>query len=104
MERHGFVMRLFPGKEAEYKSRHDAIWPALEDLLKNHGISDYTIFLQPSSGLLFATYQVKDTAKLAHLKDTPIMRKWWHYMKDLMETYPDESPISDPLQQVFYMR
>lgn len=103
MERLGFVMQLLPGKEAEYESCHDAIWPELQSLLKSHGITDYTIFLQPSSGLLFATYLAEDRALLDQLKDAPVMKKWWHYMKDLMETYPDESPVSDPLQQVFYM-
>ncbi|MGB9142439.1 MAG: L-rhamnose mutarotase, partial [Aestuariivirga sp.] len=40
-------MFLKPGMEAEYKRRHDEIWPELLDLLHAAGISEYSIYLDP---------------------------------------------------------
>lgn len=45
MHRVAFKMQLLAGYAAEYKKRHDALWPELQSLLKDAGISDYSIFL-----------------------------------------------------------
>jgi len=54
MEQIAFTMQLKPGQAAEYERRHDAIWPELVELLKQAGISDYSIFLDETTGTLFA--------------------------------------------------
>lgn len=103
MERLAFTMKLFPGQVEEYKRRHDAIWPALKYLLKDSGIKDYSIFLDEASLTLFGVMKVEDPAVLAPLRDHPVMREWWAYMKDIMETNADESPVQIALREVFYM-
>jgi L-rhamnose mutarotase len=96
-------MQLIPGHEAEYRRRHDAIWPELVDLLHKAGISDYSIFLDEATGALFGYLVSTDTAKMDSLPSEPVMKKWWAYMKDLMEVNPDDSPLSVPLKEVFHM-
>lgn len=96
-------MKLFPGQEAEYKKRHDAIWPELSALLKNAGISRYSIFLDPETLTLFGVLVTDNPAALDDLPRHAIMKKWWTYMKDIMESNPDHSPVSLPLQEVFYL-
>lgn len=103
MPRLAFKMQLFPGMEAEYKRRHDEIWPELATLLKQTGISHYSIFLDEETLTLFGVYEAENPEALAKLPEQPIMRKWWHYMGDIMESNPDESPVSVPLKQVFYL-
>lgn len=103
MARVGFTMKLFPGKEEEYRKRHDEIWPELSALLKKQGINDYSIFLDPQSLVLFGVLNIDDPKLLDTLPSEPIMKKWWTYMKDIMETNPDHSPVSIPLKEVFYM-
>ena len=103
MERKAFKMQLHPGKLAEYKRRHDELWPELQSLLKQTGIKDYSIFLDESTNSLFGVLQIEDSKKLDDLPHHPVMKKWWAYMKDIMETNPDNSPISVPLQEVFYL-
>ena len=44
MKRVAFTMQLKPGQKEEYKKRHDEIWPELKQLLKQAGISEYSIF------------------------------------------------------------
>ena len=103
MTRIAFKMQLFKGKEAEYKKRHDEIWPELQQLLKDAGISEYSIFLDNTSNSLFGVLQIENETKLDELPSYPIMQRWWNYMRDLMETNPDHSPVSIPLKEVFYL-
>ena len=103
MERVAFKMKLYKGMEAEYKKRHDAIWPELSSLLKEQGINEYSIFLDESTGFLFGVLKIPDASKLGELPHQPVMKKWWTYMKDIMESNEDSSPVSVPLKEVFYM-
>jgi len=103
MKRLAFRMNLFPGMEEEYKRRHDTIWPELVGLLREKGISDYSIFLDERTGHLFGILSVEDAMRMDELPEQPVMKQWWAYMKDIMETHADHSPVSIPLQQVFHM-
>ncbi len=98
-----FKMRLNKGAEAEYKKRHDALWPELETLLKDTGISEYSIFLDQTTNDLFGVMKVADQQAVDNLPAHPVMQKWWAYMGDIMETNPDNSPVSIPLKEVFYL-
>jgi L-rhamnose mutarotase len=98
-----FKMKLLPGHADEYKRRHDQIWPELKALLKESGIRDYSIFLDESTNALFSRMTIEHIEALNELPDNPVMKKWWTYMKDIMETNEDFSPVSVPLQQVFFM-
>ena len=98
-----FKMKLFKGFEAEYKKRHEEIWPELKSLLKSNGIQDYSIFLDEETNILFGYLLIENENKLDELPDYPVMKKWWAYMKDIMETNDDGSPISVPLKEVFYL-
>lgn len=103
MQRVAFKMKLFPGKEAEYKKRHDEIWPELKDLLKEAGIKDYSIFLDEKTSDLIGVLQIEDEQQLDALPAKELMQRWWQYMADIMESNPDHSPVSVPLKEVFYL-
>nr|WKN40265.1 L-rhamnose mutarotase [Tunicatimonas sp. TK19036] len=104
MKRVAFKMQLLPGYEEEYQKRHDAIWPELVELLHQNGISDYYIFLDPETHILFATYMLSEDHQKDRLPQEAVMKKWWAYMKDIMETHEDNSPVSKALTDVFYMK
>ena len=103
MARVAFKMQLFKGFEEEYQKRHDALWPELQQLLKESGIHEYSIFLDKDTNSLFGVLQAEDPRALDKLPEQPVMKKWWAYMKDIMETNPDNSPVSIPLKEVFYL-
>lgn len=103
MERVAFKMTLHKGFEEEYKRRHDEIWPELSQLLKQTGISDYSIFLDESTNSLFGVLKAEDPKQLENLPGLEIMQRWWKYMGDIMEANPDNSPVSIPLKEVFYL-
>ncbi|MDQ6904583.1 MAG: L-rhamnose mutarotase [Bacteroidota bacterium] len=103
MERIAFKMKLFKGVEEEYKKRHDEIWPELKELLTSSGIRDYSIFLDESTHSLFGILKVENAAVLDSLPANAVMKKWWAYMKDLMECNDDNSPVSVPLKEIFHL-
>lgn len=101
--RNAFKMQLKAGFEEEYKKRHDEIWPELEALLSETGIQDYSIFLDEESLTLFAVQKIHEDFDVNYLPNHPIVKKWWAYMADIMETNPDNSPIAIPLKEVFHL-
>ncbi|MCX6205120.1 MAG: L-rhamnose mutarotase [Bacteroidetes bacterium] len=103
LKRVAFKMKLIKGFESEYQKRHDEIWPELQLLLKDTGISEYSIFLEEETGNLFGFLKIAAPLKLDELPSFPVMQQWWKYMGDIMETNPDNSPISIPLKEVFYL-
>jgi L-rhamnose mutarotase len=102
-KRFAFKMKMFPGFKEEYRKRHNEIWPELVRLLKSEGVENYSIFLDEETNILFAYQEKTGESSSQELGNTEIVKKWWKYMADIMETNPDNSPISIPLEQVFYM-
>jgi len=102
LEKYAFKMKLKAGCKDEYKRRHDAIWPELKSLLSESGVKDYTIYFDEETLSLFAV-QYQQGASSQDLGSNPIVRKWWSYMAELMETNPDSSPVAMPLEEVFHM-
>lgn len=101
--RNAFKMKLKPGFEAEYKKRHDEIWPELSALLSETGIQDYSIFLDEETLTLFAVQKISPDFDEKYLPNHPIVKKWWAYMADIMDTNSDNSPVAISLKEVFYL-
>ena len=101
-ERIAFRMNLFPGQAAEYEKRHDEIFPELTIALRDAGVSDYTIWLDPEDHHLFGILTRTDDHTMADLPNTEIMKRWWKHMADIMETHPDNVPVQVPLKRVFF--
>jgi L-rhamnose mutarotase len=102
MTRHAFKMKLKPGFEAEYKRRHDEIWPQLSCMLAEAGVSDYSIFFDEETLILFAVQKLAVGHTADGLPSQPVVRKWWDYMADIMEVNPDNSPVCVPLPELFH--
>lgn len=102
-EKYAFKMKLNPGMAAEYKRRHDEIWPELEQALRGAGVRDYSIHLDEETNILFAVMWRATNHTLDDLAQTALMRRWWDYMADIMQTHPDNEPVATPLATVFHM-
>lgn len=103
MIRKAFVMSVHPGMEAEYTRRHQPIWQELQDVLRDHGVSSYSIFLNPETHQLFAYAEIEDEARWEAIAQTEVCQRWWKHMRDLMPTNPDHSPVSAVLPEIFHL-
>ena len=103
MQRLAFKMHLNQGQKEAYKKRHYEIWPELKQLLKDAGVSEYSIFLDEETNTLFAFQKVSGEGSSQDLGKTKIVKRWWAFMADVMKTNPDNSPVMSELEEVFYM-
>ena len=103
MIRKAFLMTLKSGCEAEYERRHNPIWPELQTVLEEHGVSNYSIFLDRRTDRLFGYAEIESESRWRQIAQTEVCQRWWAFMKDLMLTNPDDSPVTAELAEVFHL-
>ena len=103
MVRKAFKMKLYDGMQQEYKKRHDELWEEMKDMIHQYGGSNYSIFLDEETNILYGYIELESEELWDRSADTMICRKWWNFMKDIMETNPDNSPVSIDLKSVFHL-
>ncbi len=103
MIRKAFLMKVNADAHEEYEQRHNPIWRELEIILKNHGVSNYSIFLEKETNQLFASVEIESEELWTKIAGTNECKKWWAFMKDVMPTNHDDSPVSIELKEVFHL-
>ena len=98
-----FKMHLYEGMAEEYERRHNLLWPEMKDMIHEYGGHNYSIFLDSETNVLYSYIEIEEEEKWAKSADTAINRKWWDYMSDIMDTNPDNSPVSVDLKPVFHL-
>ena len=99
----GFKMKLYEGMEAEYEKRHNELWDEMKDMIHEYGGKNHTIFLDRETNVLFGCIEIESEELWAKTAETEICKKWWAFMADIMETNPDNSPVSVDLKNVFHL-
>jgi L-rhamnose mutarotase len=106
MERVAFLLGIKPGYEAEYKRRHDEIWPEMEEALRKAGARNYSIYFDTDPTRLFAYLEADPDFETFRDKISadPVNSRWQEYMKDIMDIAIDPS-INWPtrLKEAFHM-
>ena len=103
MIRKGFKMKLYDGFAEEYEKRHNELWQEMKDNIHAHGGSNYSIFWDKETNILFGYIELEDEELWNKSADTEINRKWWDFMAPVMETNPDNSPVSVSLKEMFHL-
>lgn len=101
--RKAFKMKLYKGKEKEYEKRHNELWQEMKEMIHAYGGENYSIFLDKETNVLYGYIEIKNEELWAKSGETEICKKWWAYMADIMETNPDNSPVSTDLAEVFHL-
>ena len=104
MERFAWKATVKDGMLAEYKKRHDNIWAELENVLKDAGICNYTIW--NTGNELFGYFECEKGVAFAEKiqAESPIVDKWNEYMKDVMTMELDPVTGAQPkMTQVFFL-
>jgi len=101
--RKAFKMSVHKDQHAEYARRHNPIWKDLENTLLEHGVRSYSIFLDPTTSELFAYAEIESEERWNAIAATPVCKRWWSYMRELMPSNPDDSPVSEELDEVFHI-
>lgn len=103
MIRKSFKMHLYEGMAEEYERRHNLLWPEMKEMIREYGGHNYSIFLDEETNVLYGYIEIENEELWAKSADTPINRKWWDFMADIMNTNDDNSPVSVDLKPVFHL-
>jgi len=103
MIRRAFRMSVNPGQASEYERRHSPIWEELQQTLLDHGVGTYSIFLDPATNDLFAYVEFENEERWEQVAATDVCRRWWAFMRDVMPSNPDNSPVAKSLPEVFHL-
>lgn len=103
MIRKAFLMSVNPDAHEEYERRHRPIWTELAEVLKSHGASNYSIFLDEKTSQLFGYVEIESEERWEAIAGTPECRRWWEFMRDVMPSNDDNSPVSTELREVFHL-
>jgi L-rhamnose mutarotase len=103
MTRKAFRMSVHAGRESEYERRHNPVWKELEETLRAHGVSTYSIFLDPHTRDLFGYVELESEQRWQEIAGTDVCRRWWRHMSELMPSNADSSPVSRELREVFHI-
>ena len=101
--RKSFKMKLYEGQEKEYRKRHNELWPEMKEMIHEYGGKNYSIFLDKETNILYGYIEIENAELWDESANTEICKKWWAYMADIMETNPDNSPVSIDLEEVFHL-
>ncbi len=106
MERVAFLLGIKPGNEAEYKRRHDEIWPEMVEALTAAGARNYSIYFDTNGRRQFAYLEAEPDFKtfVGLITVDPVNARWQDYMKDIMDVTVDDA-INWPvrLEEAFHM-
>lgn len=102
MIRKAFFMSIAPSAESDYALRHAAVWPELENVFKTHGVTEYSIFLLPGTGYLFAFALIESEELWGAIGKSSECVRWWNYMADLMPINVSGFPEIIELKEVYH--
>lgn len=100
-KRLAFIVKVKPGHQQDYITRHSPIWPEMTEALKSHGVHNYSVFMDHESGMLFGNLEIEDSARWEAMLQSPLQSRWWNYLKDIMVTNADGTAFYKELKEVF---
>jgi len=106
MERVCFRLQVRKDRMAEYVERHKAVWPEMLQALRDTGWTNYSIYLDPSDGLLIGYLETPDLeAAKAGMATREINAKWQADMAPFFEALDGQAPDEGflRLQEIFYL-
>ena len=106
MARVGFRLQVRKDRMAEYVERHKAVWPEMLQALRETGWTNYSIYLDPSDGLLIGYLETPDLeAAKAGMAAREINAKWQADMAPFFEALNGQAPDEGflRLQEIFYL-
>lgn len=103
MERFCFTFEIKPGTEAEYKRRHDEIWPELVDAIKEAGCSNYSLFRQGTQIVAYVECEPDAQTAFAKIGATEVNARWADWFEDVIVSLVDEQGNLRRLEEVWHL-
>lgn len=106
MKRIGFLLKVRPDRIAEYKARHQQVWPEMKEALRRRGWHNYSLFLRPD-GLLFGYFETPESfqAALDGMAQEEVNARWQAEMAPFFEGLggAQADRMMEELEPVFFL-
>ncbi|KAG0650231.1 L-rhamnose mutarotase [Hyphodiscus hymeniophilus] len=107
------IVKLKKDCVEKYKECHAKVWPEVLKQLKECSIEDYSIFHDPDTGILFASFKYVGynyAGDMEKMRENPKVQEWWKMTDSYQESFVDGAKSSadgEPawwkgIQEVFY--
>ncbi|KAI6716676.1 hypothetical protein PZA11_006920 [Diplocarpon coronariae] len=107
------IVKLKKEYVEEYRECHAKVWPEVLKQIKDSNIEDYSIFHDPDTGILFASFKYIGynwAGDMERMKDNPKVQEWWRMTDSFQESfvpgaknsYDGEPPWWKGVEEVFY--
>lgn len=105
MIRKAVVFQVRRGCAEEYVRRHNPVPPEIAELLKKHGVKNYSIYLHEPTGMLFGYFEAESEEELARLDDYAVNHRWWESNAKILvcENDGDVKGKEEELREVFHL-
>jgi L-rhamnose mutarotase len=103
VERLCFSFEIRPGTEAEYKRRHDEIWPELVEAIKDAGFANYSLFRRGTEIVAYVECHPDVATAFAKLGPTEVNARWATWFEDVIVSLTDEHGELYRLEEVWHL-
>jgi len=103
MERICFTFEIYPGQEAEYKKRHDEIWPELVEAIKDAGFRNYSLFRRDQTIVAYAECEPDVATAFAKIGSHEANARWAKWFEDVIVSLTDENGELFRLDEVWHL-
>jgi L-rhamnose mutarotase len=103
MERLCFTFEIRPGAEAEYKKRHDEIWPELVEAIKDAGFANYSLFRRGTQVVAYCECHPDVATAFAKLGPSEVNVRWAKWFEDVIVSLTDENGELYRVEEVWHL-
>ena len=103
MTRYCFTFEIRPGAEAEYKRRHDEIWPELVTVIEEAGVSNYSLFRRGTQVIAYCECEPDVATAFAKIGATDANRRWSEWFEDIIVALTDEDGNLFEAEEVWHL-
>jgi L-rhamnose mutarotase len=103
MERLCFTFEIYPGQEAEYKRRHDEIWPELVEAIQDAGFKNYSLFRRNLTIVGYVECHPDVATAFGKLGPHEATTRWFELFEDVIVTLTDENGELIKLDEVWHL-
>ena len=105
MQRICFTLQIRPERLEEYKQRHRAVWPEMQQALRDSGWNNYSLFLR-SDGLLIGYLETEDFERArSAMAGREVNDRWQDEMMSFFVQQKGVAPdrAMSPIEEVFHL-
>ena len=89
--------------EAEYRRRHDEIWPELVDVIRGSGVRNYSLFRRGTQVIAYCECEPDVATAFGKIGATEVNARWSAWFEDVIVSLTDEDGNLFVAEEVWHL-